>query len=547
MLATDIAPTRLARAKRDISTAVDNLQGGRVALLSFAGVSFTESPLTRDYNAFKQLLASTDQESVPIPGSNIELAVERAVKLLEGSQKVKTTNLRRRTLVIVSDGEELQGSFQAGAELLKQKGIDLVIFGIGTDNGAPVPPRDRDPLDFGASTTVVTSKLNREGLKQIATTSGAQLLFLDRNIVSNTASNLTKILLGNDSSKAGTNRAKVYTEYYQLPLLIGILLLAYVWRPALLALFLLLYTATDVRAADPESLGAQGKELLERGELKEAEKTFSAAQEAAATNDPRPLLGLGTALYRQGRFDEAAEKFAEAERRAEDPGLKALANFNMGNALLQADKTEEAITAYEQGLKISPRDTEIKRNLEIAKKIKKKKNPEQGDDKKEQEKSEEQQKSEKSDPEDNQSGEQGDKKDNQDQQSGSQDQMDQSNEQESKQNQEQKETVGKEKTGEESKKQVSQDSEQQKNQDGKAGDQQQMDAAKPEEARQDGEENNKGQQAVGADTQGSEQIDPQSQLIKSVTESRSALGKFREQEGEKILRSKGIPYPTQDW
>lgn len=568
MLAPDIAPNRLARAKRDIARAVDQLQGGRVALISFAGVSFTESPLTRDYNAFKQLLATTDSSSVPIPGSNIELAIERAIKLLDGSKSPETANLRRRTVVIVSDGEELQGSAEKGAAMLKQKGVELIIFGVGTDSGGMVPPRNRDPLDFTARRESVTSKLNRPELQRIASTTGAQLLFLDQNTVSNSAATLTNLLLGQSSGKAGTNRAKVYTEYYQLPLLLGLLLLMYLWRPAMLVLTLVLLSPICSYASDPESLGAKGSQLLQRGELDEAEKVFTEAIPGAAANDPRPLLGLGTARYRQGRFVEAAESFAEAEKRADQPALKALANFNLGNALLQADKTDEAIAAYEQGLTLSPHDAEMRKNLEIAKKIRRKKNPEdekkndkqssdQKDQSKQQQQSEDNQQSEQSDSEKQNSGESGkDQNQQNDQQSsddskGAQGQKD--SEQGLDQNKEEKKEDGSESaqsgseqdndkqggTNENDTTQTRSDSNTEDQQDrladSKPGDEESEDQAGQE------------QQAVGVGEEGSESIDPRSQLIQSVTESRNALSKFREQEGEKILKSRGMPYPTKDW
>ena len=566
MLAADIAPSRLARAKREIAAAVDKLQGSRVALLSFAGVSFTESPLTRDYSAFKQLLSTTDEDSVPIPGSNIELAIERAVKLLEGSQQGEATaNLRRRTVVVVSDGEELQGSIQAGAELLRKKGIELILFAVGTETGAPVPFRSGDAGTFQPRRERIITRLDRANLTNLAQSVGAESVFLDRNFASDTVDELTKLLIGQNSSKAGTNRARVYTEYYQLPLLLGLLLLTFAWRPAWLAVALLLLLSKTASAADTESLGAQGQRLLEQGKLTEAQQSFEAAATAAPANDPRPLLGLGSALYREGKFDDAAKAFGNAEARAGDGQVKALSIFNKGNALLQAEKVDEAIAAYEQGLKLAPNDREMRQNLEVARKKRKKDSSQKQQN---QSKDKQQQQSDDNSNEEANSDSSGEKEENPKQDQQSQDKQQDSGDQTKSENQQSDDGS----QSEDKEKDQQSDSDQAKSQDeqkdqnnsaGKDKEQQQHDnqatgddtkdqetlagqQPKEDEANTDAEGSEE-QQLTAANGTPAAEADQNAQLMKSVSESRNALSKFRAEEGEKILQEKGIPFPHKDW
>jgi Ca-activated chloride channel family protein len=137
MLAADVAPDRLARAKLEISALLDALAGDRVGLVAFAGEAFVACPLTTDYAAARLFLRSIRPEAVPRQGTGLAEALERAREALGGSEGAA----RSRVVLVVSDGEDHEGDVASAARALADAGARVFALGVGTEAGAPVPPR----------------------------------------------------------------------------------------------------------------------------------------------------------------------------------------------------------------------------------------------------------------------------------------------------------------------------------------------------------------------------------------------------------------------
>jgi Ca-activated chloride channel family protein len=137
MLAADVAPDRLARAKLELSALLDGLAGDRVALVVFAGEAFVACPLTTDYAALRLFLRSVDPGALPRQGTGLADALARAREALERSERAS----RSRVVLVVSDGEDHEGNVASGARALADAGARVYALGVGTTAGAPVPPR----------------------------------------------------------------------------------------------------------------------------------------------------------------------------------------------------------------------------------------------------------------------------------------------------------------------------------------------------------------------------------------------------------------------
>ncbi|MDD2628678.1 MAG: VWA domain-containing protein [Limnochordia bacterium] len=169
MLAQDMATNRLERAKLAICDLVLQLEGDRVGLVVFAGTAFVQAPLTRDYDALLTLLERVDVDLIPVGGTNIQSAIERAVdafKFSSGSQQV---------LIIVSDGENHLGDPIAVAKGAASQGVRVFTLGIGTSEGELIPITDEQ----GGTTylkdnvgRIVRTRLDEQVLQEVAKAGG---------------------------------------------------------------------------------------------------------------------------------------------------------------------------------------------------------------------------------------------------------------------------------------------------------------------------------------------------------------------------------------
>ena len=174
MLAADVRPNRLERAKLAIEDYLRRHGRGRVGLVVFAGQAFLQCPLTLDYDAFSDTLRSVDVNAIPVPGSDLGRALDEGSRALE-------KNEGRKLLVLLTDGEDLAGAgVRKAAELVKK---DIVIYtvGVGTPAGSviqvPGEPGGLQPLLDGEGRPVV-SKLDEKTLEQIAKSTGGEYQLL---------------------------------------------------------------------------------------------------------------------------------------------------------------------------------------------------------------------------------------------------------------------------------------------------------------------------------------------------------------------------------
>jgi len=164
MDATDIQPSRIKRAKDQISLFIDQLKGDRVAIVAFAGESFVQCPLTNDYGAAKLFLNLLDTETVPSYGTNIGAAIENSLELFGENDKHKV-------IIVVSDGEDLEeNAIKIAEEAGKQNAI-IYSLGIGSPEGSTIPIKnDNGDLEYAKDDKgdIIFTKLDITTLTQIA-------------------------------------------------------------------------------------------------------------------------------------------------------------------------------------------------------------------------------------------------------------------------------------------------------------------------------------------------------------------------------------------
>ncbi len=172
MLARDMTPNRLEKAKQEIQSIIERLKGDRIGLVAFAGEAFIQCPLTLDYTAARFLLDAMDQNAVSVQGTSLASAIDIATKTFEERER------KHKVLLLLTDGEDHDRGAVEAAEEARQEGIKIYTVGIGNPAGEPIPIFDRRGNQVGfkkdENGQVVMTALNEEILQKVALETGGK-------------------------------------------------------------------------------------------------------------------------------------------------------------------------------------------------------------------------------------------------------------------------------------------------------------------------------------------------------------------------------------
>ena len=163
MLAEDVAPNRLDRAKQMLSKMIDNMVDDKVGLVVFAGEAFTQLPITCDYVSAKMFLNTISPKLIPTQGTAIGAALQTAIRSF-GSQESDAG----RAIILITDGENHEDDAIAAAKQAQELGIQVFVIGIGKPEGSPIPVSGTNDYIKDRSGQVVVSRLNEEMCQEIA-------------------------------------------------------------------------------------------------------------------------------------------------------------------------------------------------------------------------------------------------------------------------------------------------------------------------------------------------------------------------------------------
>lgn len=172
MLAQDMKPNRLEKAKQEIRSIINRLGGDRIGLVAFAGEAFVQCPLTLDYAAAGMLLTVMDQNTVSVQGTSLSAAIEAAQRAFEQKEK------KHKVLLLLTDGEDHEGRAIEAAEDARKDGIKIYTVGIGNPAGEPIPILDRKGNQVGfkkdENGEVIVSRLDEMTLQKISLETGGK-------------------------------------------------------------------------------------------------------------------------------------------------------------------------------------------------------------------------------------------------------------------------------------------------------------------------------------------------------------------------------------
>jgi tetratricopeptide (TPR) repeat protein len=370
MLANDVAPNRLERAKTFAVKLTDALGGNRIGVLAFAGEARLQMPPSADLGAVKQAIQTLGTKSIPIQGTNIEAALEVA------RQSLSADALAYSAVAIITDGEELEGAALQQARTLGRTGMAIFVAGLGTEEGALLSdPESGQPI-LDENDLQVLSKANPALLKDLAEAAGGSYVQVADigKAVTEMAGDLSKI---GKRTMANNNLVNFYS-FAPWILILVLLLLLWDWVDAFrfalpskkqgMAAIITIGLICQFNPAFSQKANAKLKEAFsayKAGQFENAALAYEQALELDPANTEARFY-LGLVAYKSGQYEEAAKQFTELAARNPSGGILAASLNNAGLSFAKADKLPEAVNAFKQALKSDPADAEIRRNLQKA-------------------------------------------------------------------------------------------------------------------------------------------------------------------------------------
>jgi len=367
MLAEDIKPNRLERAKQLISKIIENSPQDRIGLVIFAGRAYLQMPMTVDHAAAKMYLASASPDDVPSQGTVISQALKMCYAAFNPKEKTY------KSIILISDGEDHDDNAIKVAKQLGDQGIMINTIGIGSPQGAPIMDPETGQYKTNLQGETVISKLNEEELAAIAKASnGIYQLYSNTNeIAANIHRKLTNI--GQEQTVSDSSFAS-FKQYYQYILALAFLFLVveiFVSERAssklknAIAVLVFFSFALPSQAQNSKQAIIKGNSAFKENNYAAAEDAYRQAMKSGENTDVASF-NLGNALYRKDDAEEAAKAFDEAIKNTTDNELKQKAFYNKGVAYQKAKKLPECIIAYKNALMLNPNDEDARQNLERA-------------------------------------------------------------------------------------------------------------------------------------------------------------------------------------
>lgn len=439
MLATDISPSRLERAKREIIDLIQMLKGDRIGLVVFAGVSFVQCPLTADYRLAQLFVQQLNVDLMPVQGTNIGSALGKALMSLD---KASEATSQGKAIILMTDGEDHEMNVKRIVAEAKQKNINIYAIGIGSKEGAPIPmPGGGFKKDNKGQ--VVVSRLDEKMLQEISASTGG-------NYVRSTVGDMDLDLIYKGGIRSavedqdyGVKRQKIWHEIFQWFVLFAFVFLFFEFflgygrkkrtRAITEKIAMLFFSVSLIGVLQSRNIFAEPSKKAEEAFQKKEYNTASKLFMDAEIEDPSELKHIynrGISQFYEKKYDESIQAFLKSSQ-SKDLDIKKKSLFNLGNTQVAKGDLQGAVRSYDQLLKLSPKDKETKENkIWVEEQIRKReqqkqKNKDDSDKNKEEKKKDKEDKSEqnrdkqseKQENKENKSNQSDDNKENKQQQS----------------------------------------------------------------------------------------------------------------------------------
>ena len=366
MLAQDITPNRLDRAKQLLYKLIDKLDNDRIGIVVFAGKAYLQMPITSDHSAAKMYLSSATPQTIPTQGTVISEALKMCYASFNSKEK------KYKAVILISDGEDHEENALTVAEEMAKQGVIINTVGMGTQEGAPIMDPVTNELKKDEQGVTVITKLNQQALADIAKKgNGDYLLFSNTEAVVNALYNNLSTM---DKRTVNDDSLVNYKSWFQY--LLGAALLFLVVelfvaevkknrsvnkKLAIVTLFIFIGFSAAAQAEN-ENIKL-GNDAYKRKDYQTAIKYYNSVAEK---NNATANYNLGNALYKTDKKEEAIAAYEKAVEAMKAAPEKSNASYNKGVVLQNDKKTEDCIVNYKNALKLNPNNIDARHNLQIA-------------------------------------------------------------------------------------------------------------------------------------------------------------------------------------
>ncbi len=383
MLADDVVPNRMGRAKAELDAFLDRLQDSRIGLVFFAGSAFVQCPLTLDYGTARIFLDMAGPDMISEQGTAIAAALQTAHDLLTNGRGDQTPGFQ--AILLVTDGEDLEGNWEDVAKKCLDDNIRIIPVGVGSTEGGLIPVTDDQGRPNGfmkdSQGNVVMSRLDMVALQKLAAMDGGSAFRI--GVDGMAGDRLFGELDRLGKRELEERRISAYQERYLWPLLLAILclvtrsLLQGGWKyrrmPSSIKIAVMVFLVGSITTSEVKAgLGTPQIEAMARGRASYLQGDYQTALSefgAALVHDPenpRISLALGETLSRLGKNEDAVREFVRTLELTDDPGLRSEALYNEGTTLLAAGKPQDAASKLKEALALEPDQPDALFNLERA-------------------------------------------------------------------------------------------------------------------------------------------------------------------------------------
>ena len=374
MLAEDVKPNRLEKAKMMVSNMVDGMKDDKIGLIVFAGEAFVQLPITSDYVSAKMFLETISPSMINVQGTDVAEAINLSMRSFTQQEDVS------RAIFVITDGEDNEARGVEAAKQAASKGVRVYVLGIGNPNGAPIPIPGTGQYIIDEEGNTVVSKLSEEMCREIATAGNGSYIYVD-----NSSSAQKKLSEQVDRLAKAKMESQIYSEYdeqFQGFILIGILLLLIdvllleresksTWLSNLFrrgrsvsAVCLLLFSLAAFSQTDRDYI-RRGNRLMRDSVYDKAQVEYQKAIEKDNTN-PISHYNLGNALLYQNKAEDAMKEYETAARLEKDKTRLAQIYHNMGVILQSAKQFDKAVACYRNSLRNDPTNDETRYNYALS-------------------------------------------------------------------------------------------------------------------------------------------------------------------------------------
>ncbi len=380
MLAEDVRPNRLEKAKMLVSNLVDNMTDDKIGLIVYAGQAYVQLPITSDYVSAKMFLETISPSLIEMQGTDIAAAIDLAAKSFTGQQGVA------HAIFVITDGEDNEGGAVEAARAAAERGIHVYVLGVGEPAGAPVPVPGTGRYIVDNEGNTVMSRLSEDMCREIANAGRGNYIYVDNS--SSAQKKLDKYVENLGRTEMESTVFSEYDEQFQSFLILALFFLLldicilerenhilqrFTFFSKRLAILLCLcsWGAGMAEAQTVRDYVRRGNRLMTDtvGGKDLSEKAVVQYKKALEMDSTVSIAryNYANALIRQNNAEEAMKEYAKAAQYTKDKQQLSDIYHNMGVLRQAAKQYDKAVACYMESLRNDPSNDETRYNYVLAK------------------------------------------------------------------------------------------------------------------------------------------------------------------------------------